>query len=95
MTRYYAAEMPPSVGPYEPVPPLVIIGENFHRTWTAANEHLAGRLGADAHADPSRWSILLDVGSVDVCNEEELRTLLLHDPLIRAIYEYGRQDGAR
>jgi hypothetical protein len=88
MTIYWAAELS-AIGRA----PAIVSGP--WRTFTAAADDNARRVGVDAFADPSRCSILLDVRSVAVDSEDELRTLLMHDPVLRAIYEYGRGDGAR
>jgi hypothetical protein len=61
------------------------------RTHAAA----AGAIPADLRPLPGGWrrTVLLDVNTVDL-NEPSLRVLLETDPLIRAVYELGRVDGA-
>jgi hypothetical protein len=52
----------------------------------------AGGQVAPAPRDPYwRPTVLLDLGTLDLTDEDEARRLLTADPILRAVYELGRQ----
>lgn len=67
-----------------------LIVNEIHRDPTFAVIHVNGQV--DMAPRPERL-VLLDVGSVQVDDETELRRLLADDLLLHAIYHLGRQQG--
>jgi hypothetical protein len=88
MARYYAATRATKADGTENVE---IDGAHPFPTYTAANEHNARWL-ARQFIPRVEYAVLLDVQSVEAFGDD-LRLLLLHDPLLAAVFNLGRQVG--
>lgn len=83
MPRYFAADVHDGT--------VIIHGSG--ETYTEAMDVHARRLALGARrSDYWRPAVLLDLASTDPSDVEEM---LLHDPVLRSIFELGRQSAAR
>lgn len=102
MTRYIAAQQYLSPTGGKGLTGLLLVGDA--ETHDGAGKILARKLMMESSAynitlerfEQRRWEpvILLDIGSVDINDQEAFWTLYDNDPLLHAMFQLGRQYGA-
>jgi hypothetical protein len=92
--RYYACVLDekgvlilPPTGPF----PTYSHAVDVHAKYLADQDAQPFPAGWPLHGDRRR--VLLDLGSVTGADHDEMQQLLLHDPVLRAVFQLGRMSG--